>query len=398
MNTKATKNGPGEGTPEDSPQVSTRQDSPEARGSVVPSGERSYRASIYPGTDSTIPTGLAKLVRRLERDFSKLSKENGMTTHIWLLIQTKNEGDNARAGAYADLNEVVRRAFFTERDKLSKDKQIVLLIDSSGGSAKSAYQLATFFRHYCGRFVALVPRSAKSAATLLAIGADEIILGNYGELGPVDAQVRDGGGYVPTLDRVKALERLHASALEALDRTMVLLTLRSREDVDKLLPRALDFAAALSQPYLQNTDMVEYTRMSRVLKIGEDYASRLLARLYDNQESNQTRGYRNPRGSDQKARTAAEDTSFEEELSGDYTHPGRRKARLIAQHLTSAYPDHAFAIDRDEAKRIGLQVYDPPDDVAPTIDRLVDELHKAMADRAQEGLIAIGRVVEAKDG
>jgi len=158
----------------------------------------------------------------------------------------------------------------------------------------------------------------------------------------------------------------------------------------------------LSQPYLQNTDMVEYTRMSRVLKIGEDYASRLLARLYDNQESNQTGGFRNTRGSDQpylqKARTAAEDTSFEEELSGDYTRPGRRRARLIAQHLTSAYPDHAFAIDRDEAKRIGLQVYDPPDDMAPTIDGLVDELHNATAERAQEGLTAIGRVVEAKDG
>src|SRR5215217_5545982 len=131
MNTEPTENGPGEATPEDTPRVSTGQHSPKARGSVVPTGERSYRASIYPGTDSTIPTGLAKLVRRLERDFSKRSKENGMTTHVWLLIQAKNEGDNARAGAYYDLNEDVRRAFFAERDKLSKDKQIVLLIDSS---------------------------------------------------------------------------------------------------------------------------------------------------------------------------------------------------------------------------------------------------------------------------
>ena len=116
MNTEATKNGPGEATPEDTPQVSTRQNSLKARESVVPSGERSYRASINLGTDSTIPTGLAKLVRRLERDFSRLSKENGMTTQVWLLIQTKNEGDDARTGAYNDLNEDVRRAFFTERE------------------------------------------------------------------------------------------------------------------------------------------------------------------------------------------------------------------------------------------------------------------------------------------
>jgi hypothetical protein len=399
MNKEAAKDQSAEVVAQNDRRAPEEQRTARARRSRTQS-ERSYTASIYSsGGDSTIPTGLAKGVRRLEKAFSE---ENGMTTHVWLLIQAETKGDKTRTGAYADLDEDVRKAFFSERDKLSKDKQIVLLIDSSGGSAKSAYQLATFFRHYCGRFVALVPRSAKSAATLLAIGADEIILGNYGELGPVDAQVRDRNEYVPALDRVKTLERLHASALEALDRTMALLTLRSGEDVDKLLPRALDFAARLSQPYLQETDMVDYTRMSRVLKIGEDYASRLLERHYDNQESNQASGYRNTQGGDQpylqEARRVAEDVPFEEALFGDYSDPNKRKARLIAQHLVGAYPDHAFAIDGEEAKRIGLQVHDPPTHIAPIIDELVDELHRAMADRAQEGLTAIGRVVEAKDG
>jgi len=36
-----------------------------------------------------------------------------------------------------------------------------------------------------------VPRYAKSAATLLALGADRILLGKFAEIGPLDAQFDD---------------------------------------------------------------------------------------------------------------------------------------------------------------------------------------------------------------
>ena len=360
--------------------------------------EQSYTASIYPGESGTIPPDLAQASRRLEEIFSE---ESGMPTQLWLLIQSGKGENRVRKGAYADLNKNVRRAFFSQREKLSHDGQIVLLIDSSGGSAKTGYQLAMFFGQYCRRFVAVVPRAAKSAATLLAIGADKIFLGNTGELGPVDAQVLDGGDYIPALDRVKALERLHASALEALDRTMALLTLRTEQDVDTLVPIAADFAARLSQPYMQKQDMVEYTRMSRVLKIGEDYASRLLYRQGERQGEPESKGngdVRSARDNDQPylqmATRDATDTLLEEELFSDYSDPNKRRARLLAQHLVGSYPDHDFAIDTHEAKRIELQVKDPSDDMAPTI----DELFLVLAERAQEGLTAIGRLEETTDG
>lgn len=65
--------------------------------------------------------------------------------------------------------------FFRAQDSLPKEK-IALVIESPGGSAKSAFQLAMLLKRHCGGFVAVVPRYAKSAATLLALGADEIIL------------------------------------------------------------------------------------------------------------------------------------------------------------------------------------------------------------------------------
>jgi ClpP class serine protease len=64
---------------------------------------------------------------------------------------------------------------FRAQDSLPK-KKIALVIESPGGSAKSAFQLAMLLKRHCGGFVAVVPRYAKSAATLLALGADEIIL------------------------------------------------------------------------------------------------------------------------------------------------------------------------------------------------------------------------------
>jgi ClpP class serine protease len=132
---------------------------------------------------------------------------------VWLLLQDGS-------GKYGDISPSVKHAFFAVRSNLTKARQegrkIALLIDSLGGDAKSAYQLATFLRRYCGGFVAVVPRFAKSAATLLPFGADEIVLGRCAELGSLDTQIYNSqrNGYIPVLDKVKALERLHASALE----------------------------------------------------------------------------------------------------------------------------------------------------------------------------------------
>jgi hypothetical protein len=376
-------------------QLPERQSIVKVQGATASSKERRYTASVYPGKGSTIPNKVADAVLRLEE---VLSEESEVTTHVWLLVQGGKREDESRIEEYSAINETVRRGFFSERTYLSQGAQVVLLIDSLGGSAKSAFQLAKFFRNYSDRFVALVPRTAKSAATLLALGADEIILGNAGELGPVDAQVRERNEFVTVLDTVKAMERVHASALELVDRVMALLTLRTEEDVDKLLPLALDFAAQLSQPYLQDTNMVEYTRMSRVLKIGEDYASRLLEIQLNEQESKQASAYSGAQRGNQPYSQVSDgvtDTApGESELFSDYSLRSKRNARLIAQHLAGAYPDHAFAIDGEEARRIGLrQVHQPSERLSP----IVDEIHELIADRVQEGLTVIGRVMEITD-
>jgi ClpP class serine protease len=391
MNTKAAKEQAREATTQENRQSTKGKSSSKGESNNGSSQEPSYTASI---SGSTIPPDLANAVLRLQTQFSKDFRKK---TKIWLLIQS-GRGENVAAteGGYNTLNEETRMAFFSERNNLPQKEQLVLLIDSLGGQAKAAYQLAMFFRHYCDGFIALVPKTAKSAATLLTLGADDIMLGSSGELGPVDAQVREGEHFVPALDRVKTLERQHASALEALDRAMALLTLRSEQDVKELMPAAIEFAARVSKPYLERTDMVDYTRKSRLLKIGEDYASRLLERQFERKEAPKQDGGKSDSQGDHQPplRKVTYDAALNEIRDGDYGNPIKRMARLLAQHLVGSYPDHDFAIDVEEAKRIGLPVRDPStDDMAS----MIDELHQLLPDRDKEPLSAIGQVVKVND-
>ena len=64
-----------------------------------------------------------------------------------------------------------------------------LILHSPGGEGTIVEKFVELCRAQCKRFRVLVPNSAKSAATMIALGADEIVMGPPAELGPIDAQV-----------------------------------------------------------------------------------------------------------------------------------------------------------------------------------------------------------------
>jgi hypothetical protein len=67
--------------------------------------------------------------------------------------------------------------------------ELNLLISGPGGDGTIAEKLIELCRAYCKIFRVIVPNRAKSAATVIALGADEIVMGFCSELGPIDAQV-----------------------------------------------------------------------------------------------------------------------------------------------------------------------------------------------------------------
>ncbi|HEY6254053.1 MAG TPA: hypothetical protein VI685_29215, partial [Candidatus Angelobacter sp.] len=67
--------------------------------------------------------------------------------------------------------------------------QLDFILDGPGGDGPVAEKIIELCRSYCKKFRVIVPNRAKSAATIIALGADQIVMGHTSELGPIDAQV-----------------------------------------------------------------------------------------------------------------------------------------------------------------------------------------------------------------
>jgi ClpP class serine protease len=71
---------------------------------------------------------------------------------------------------------------------VGKTENLELIIHSSGGLPENAKKIVKMCRACCTNFTIIVPDAGKSAATIIALGADKIIMGNTSELGPIDPQ------------------------------------------------------------------------------------------------------------------------------------------------------------------------------------------------------------------
>lgn len=82
-------------------------------------------------------------------------------------------------------DDAVRPIYDLLRNIGATDK-LDLFIYSRGGALEVPWRIASGLRQAAHSWGILIPFRANSAATLLALGADEIMLGRHGELGPID--------------------------------------------------------------------------------------------------------------------------------------------------------------------------------------------------------------------
>jgi len=203
------------------------------------------------------------------------------------------------------------------------DVEIDLWLESSGGSAHAAYKLMLLLRAYADRVTVVVPDYAKSAATLMVLGADKIFMGPAAELGPLDAQIEyeQAGITISALDIARSVEHLATTAVSmALTGGAAVLrtTGLSRKDT---VNGMLGFVSSFMQPIVSQLDPTMIHQSSSQLRVASEYAERLLE-------------MRTPDPAD---RSPATD--------------------LLPQHLVERYPAHGFVICREEARKLGLPVY-----------------------------------------
>ncbi len=91
-----------------------------------------------------------------------------------------------RAPAAAQIGDDAVRPMYDLLREIGQVEKLDFFIYSRGGAIDVPWRIVTALRASAKDWSALIPFRANSAATLLALGADEIVLGRFGELGPID--------------------------------------------------------------------------------------------------------------------------------------------------------------------------------------------------------------------
>lgn len=222
-----------------------------------------------------------------------------------------------RANRLAE-NQVMKNCMDAFGYPNGKVRRINVLLDSPGGSLDSAYKIVRYLTSYTTELNVHVPRRAKSASTLLALGARHIYLSQFGELGPLDTQIfdpRNPVAYVSALDCYQSVDYVRMFGVNAMSKALRQLSADTGGQVTlkDLLGTASDFATGAISSMLTGVRALDFGAWGRSLKIGERYAQILL-------EDNHTRD----------------------------------EAGRISERLVYSYTHHLFPIDYREARAIGL--------------------------------------------
>jgi hypothetical protein len=192
-------------------------------------------------------------------------------------------------------NDVI--ALYAILERLGKHKSLHLFIKSSGGSGQAALRIVNLIRQYYGELVVMVPLECASAATMIALGANRILMGPMAYLTAVDTSLTHD---LSPIDRDN--DRVSVS-LDELTR-VIRLWREEPSDVKENAYRALF-----------------------------QYVHPLVIGAVDRAESLSIMLCR--------------------ELLSHHV-PDQEVAQRIASRLNSAYPSHNYPILYDEAERIGL--------------------------------------------
>lgn len=190
-----------------------------------------------------------------------------------------------------------------------KHKNVSLIICTYGGDGDAAYIIAKYLKNRYKTFRLYVFGFCKSAGTLLALGADEIIMSITGELGPLDVQILREDALSPRgsgLDLINAISAIRTFSFEYFSDHLLQLKENSGYTISTRIAAdiASTMAIGLFSPIMNQIDPVKLGEIQRSMNIAYEYGKRL---------------------------AKSEDT---------------------IRKLTTDYPSHSFVIDFDEAKEL----------------------------------------------
>ncbi len=228
--------------------------------------------------------------------YKELEKHRGNPLIVYITSDRRNAEGSISGDAVGELLDQIQKL-------PSNTETIDLLLVSQGGDPTVAWRIVSLIREQVKTLNVLVPQAAYSAATLIALGADEIVMHPHGNLGPTDPQItgpaQDGSGPIRF----------------------------GSEDLGAFLKFAKDEVGLTDQGYMQEAfsmfcrqvGAVPIGVAARSLQLSISMGEKLL-KLHMTDDSQQ------------------------------------KEARAIAEKLTKDFFHHGYPVNRTEAKQIGLNI------------------------------------------
>lgn len=116
---------------------------------------------------------------------ARLSKLTGRATIIYATAWLEQKPGITGNALAVDLGDIQG---FMEAVSNVREREVDLFLHSPGGSAEAAESVVDYLRTRFDHIRAVVPLAAMSAATMIALAADEILMGAHSQLGPIDPQ------------------------------------------------------------------------------------------------------------------------------------------------------------------------------------------------------------------
>lgn len=278
---------------------------------------RQQKASAAPQAGGSAPgsSGQAPAAQpAAQTDKSQLKK----------LIENLEKARGSRVIVYwtSDLARISEAAVIPLYDQLKaigKTDKLDLFLFTRGGDTEVPWRMVSLIREFCDTFGVLVPHRASSSGTLLALGADEIVMTPLGVLGPIDPSRTH-----PLLPKASGSDDPEPVSVQDMRHAMQFI--REAAGTDKEMPYTPE---AMAQIFTALFDKIH------PLAIGAIEQSYALSKLIGKR-------------------------CLETHMNAD---TDSAKIGEIVDRLCDGYKSHGYQINRREAREIGLSAVDASDEV-----------------------------------
>ena len=203
-------------------------------------------------------------VHDLEKELHKLIKEYNELRDTNLLVYVSLFAGNLPTSI--DRNDY--NNFVDLLDNIEEGEDLDLYLETPGGDITTVEDIIKYIQDRYNKVSFVIGGQAKSAGTIMTLGADEILMTKTGALGPIDAQIISNGTIVSAFDYIQYINEKQKEAEEKGELNPV-----DKEIIGKISPgqingvmHTLEYSKELAEDYIYEYNFKNIKTKDKVKK------------------------------------------------------------------------------------------------------------------------------------